>query len=134
LFSEHATYHDLTILGTVVATYTLLGVFGALACTWLGDWLGRRKTIWISCLIQSIGCILMATSFQFSQFVVSRVVLGLGTGGIIATVSVWQAETAKASSRGEHVSSFGIFCGLGLIVALWLEFGCSYIVSSASWR
>jgi MFS family permease len=76
----------------------------------------------------------MATSFQFSQFIISRIVLGLGTGGIIATVSVWQAETAKANSRGEHVSSFGIFCALGLIVALWLEFGCSYIDSSASWR
>ena len=76
----------------------------------------------------------MATSFQFAQFIVARIFLGLGTGGIIATVSVWQAETAKASSRGEHVSSFGIFCGLGLILALWLIFGCSYIDSSASWR
>jgi MFS family permease len=37
----------------------------------------------------------MATSFQLAQFVVSRVIVGLGTGGIIATVSVWQAETAK---------------------------------------
>lgn len=39
-----------------------------------------------------------------------------------------------AESRGEHVSAFGIYCGLGLIVCLWLEFGCSYIDSSASWR
>ena len=95
----------------------------------------------------------MATSFQLAQFVVSRVIVGLGTGGIIATVSVWQAETAKgkfclsrcikfllivvffaAESRGEHVSAFGIYCGLGLLVCLWLEFGCSYINSSASWR
>lgn len=114
--------------------YTLLGVFGALACTFLGDILGRRKTIFLSCLVQGIGCILMGSAFQFSQFIIARIVLGLGTGGIIATVSVWQAETAKADSRGEHVSSFGIFCALGLILALWLEFGCSYIKSSASWR
>lgn len=76
----------------------------------------------------------MATSFEFAQFIVGRIVLGIGTGGIIATVSVWQAETAKANSRGEHVSSFGIFCALGLILCLWLEFGCSYISSSAAWR
>ena len=76
----------------------------------------------------------MSTSFQFAQFIVARIILGLGTGGIIATVSVWQSETAKANSRGEHVSSFGIFCALGLILCLWLEFGCSYIDSSASWR
>ena len=76
----------------------------------------------------------MGTSFQFAQFVVARIFVGLGTGGIIATVSLWQAETAKANSRGEHVSSFGIFCGLGLVLLLWLEFGCSYIPNSASWR
>lgn len=87
--------HKATIQGTVIATYTLLGVFGALACTFLGDMLGRRWTIWISCLVQAIGCILMATSYQLAQFVVARVIVGLGTGGIIATVSVWQAETAK---------------------------------------
>ena len=126
--------HNATIQGTIVALYTLLGTFGALACTFLGDYFGRRKTIFIACLVQAIGCILMGTSFQFGQFTVSRIVVGLGTGGIIATVSVWQAETAKANSRGEHVSSFGIFCALGLILLLWTEFGCSYIDSSASWR
>lgn len=90
--------HKATIQGTVVALYTLLGVFGALACTFLGDYLGRRKTIWLSCLVNAIGCILMATSYQFSQFIVSRIIVGLGTGGIIATVSVWQTETAKGES------------------------------------
>jgi MFS family permease len=76
----------------------------------------------------------MGTSFQFAQFIVSRIVLGLGTGGIVATTSVWQAETSEASSRGEHVSAFGIFCGLGLSIVLWVEFGMSFVQNSASWR
>jgi sugar porter (SP) family MFS transporter len=76
----------------------------------------------------------MCTPFSFGQFIVSRIVLGLGTGGIIATVSVWQTELSKASSRGAHVAAFGIFCGLGLVLALWLDFGCSYASGSFSWR
>lgn len=76
----------------------------------------------------------MATSFSFAQFIVARLVLGLGVGGIIATVSVWQSELSKADSRGAHVSAFGIFCGSGLTLALWIDFGMSYVSSSASWR
>ena len=76
----------------------------------------------------------MCSSFSFAQFIVSRIVLGFGTGGIIATTSVWQSELSKASSRGSHVSAFGIFAGIGLVLALWIDFGTSYASSSFSWR
>ena len=76
----------------------------------------------------------MCTSFSFAQFIISRIILGLGTGGVIATTSVWQSELSKASSRGSHVSAFGIFCGVGLLFALWIDFGTSYASSSFSWR
>ena len=115
--------------------YTLFGVFGALGCTLLGDVLGRRKTIFIAAIVQAIGAILQATSFAFEQFIIGRIVLGLGTGGLIATISVWQSEVSKAENRGEHVSAFGIFCGSGIALALWVAFGMSYTQpSSVSWR
>lgn len=115
--------------------YTLFGVFGALGCTFFGDLLGRRKTIFIASIIQAIGAIIQSSSFAFEQFIIGRVVLGLGTGGMVATISVWQAEVSKAESRGEHVSAFGIFCGSGLGLALWIAFGMSYTQpSSVSWR
>lgn len=119
----------------MVALYTLLGVFGALGCIFLGDLLGRRKTIFIASVVQGIGAIIQASAFVFPQFIVGRIILGLGTGGIIATVSVWQSEVSKAENRGEHVSAFGIFCGSGLALALWVAFGMSYTQpSSVSWR
>lgn len=118
-----------------MATYTLLGVFGSLVCIFLGDMLGRRKTIFIASVVQAIGAILQASTFDFAQLVVGRVVLGLGTGGLIATISVWQSEASKAESRGEHVSAFGVFAGLGLSLALWIPFGMSFTEpSSAAWR
>lgn len=76
----------------------------------------------------------MCTSFSFGQFIISRIILGIGTGGIIATVSVWQTELSKASSRGAHVAAFGLFCGFGLVLALWIAFGCSYASGSFAWR
>ncbi|KAJ5677878.1 uncharacterized protein N7477_003511 [Penicillium maclennaniae] len=127
--------YNAKIQGTVVAMYTLFGVFGALGCTFFGDALGRRRTIFIASIIQAIGATVQSSSFAFEQFIIGRVVLGLGTGGMIATISVWQAEVSKAENRGEHVSAFGIFCGSGLALALWVAFGMSYTQpSSVSWR
>jgi MFS family permease len=68
------------ILGTVVALYTLCGIFGAIACTFFGDMWGRRKAIFLATVIQLVGVVLMGTSFELAQFIVSRIVLGLGTG------------------------------------------------------
>jgi MFS family permease len=118
----------------VVATYTLLGAFGSLACAFLGDILGRRLTIFIAAGVQLIGAILMGTSYSLAQFIVGRIFIGLGTGGITATVPAWQSELSKTGSRGSHVSSFGIYCGSGLSLALWVAFGMSFTSGSVAWR
>jgi len=54
-----------------------------------------------------IGAILMSSSYSLPQFIVARLVLGLGTGGYTATVPVWQSEISKSHHRGAHVVSEG---------------------------
>lgn len=77
----------------------------------------------------------MATSFHLAQFIVARLVLGLGTGGYLATVPVWQAEISRASKRGAHVVMDGIFIGSGVAIALWIDFGFYFVSnSSVAWR
>lgn len=53
---------------------------GALSNLWVGDRLGRRKTIVLGGVIMIIGAILQATSFSYAQLVVARIVTGLGNG------------------------------------------------------
>lgn len=53
---------------------------GALSNLWIGDRLGRRKTIVIGGIIMIIGAILQATSFSYAQLVVARIITGLGNG------------------------------------------------------
>ncbi|KAJ5698848.1 hypothetical protein N7462_000853 [Penicillium macrosclerotiorum] len=134
LFSEAVT--DMVILtGTVVALYTVGGMFGSLSCIQLGDMLGRRRVIFITSGISIIGAILMATSYSLSQFIVARLVLGYGTGGYVATVPVWQAEISKTTKRGAHVVTDGIFIGAGITISLWIDFGFYFVTgSSVSWR
>ncbi|CAG7950754.1 unnamed protein product [Penicillium nalgiovense] len=124
-----------TIQGTVIALYTVGGIFGALSCAYLGDRLGRRKVMFGANLVCMIGCILMATSFDFAQFIVARLVLGVGIGGYTATVPVWQSEISPAHKRGSNVVTDGIFVGAGVSLGLWIDLGLYFVKNnSASWR
>lgn len=110
-------------------------MFGSLACIFFGDILGRRKTIFIAGIVNGIGAIIQSTAFSLAQLIVGRAFLGLGTGGIIATVSLWQSEVSKTENRGSHVSAFGVFTGTGLSLSLWVSLGMSFVQpNSASWR
>ncbi|CAI7610004.1 uncharacterized protein N7487_012313 [Penicillium crustosum] len=121
--------------GTVIALYTVGGIFGALSCIYLGDLWGRRKVIFITNFVSIIGAILMAASFDFAQFIVARLVLGLGIGGYVATVPVWQSEISPAHKRGSNVVTDGIFVGIGVTLALWIDLGFYFVKgNSVSWR
>ncbi|KAM3495238.1 hypothetical protein MY3957_001469 [Beauveria namnaoensis] len=127
--------HNSTIQGTVLALFTVGGIFGSLSCIYLGDRLGRKRVIQIASMVAILGAVLMASSFHLAQFIVARLVLGLGTGGYLATVPVWQAEISRASKRGAHVVLDGIFVGAGISFALWVDFGFFFVTdSSVSWR
>lgn len=119
----------------MIALYTVGGIFGALSCVYLGDLLGRKKVIFWTNFITIIGTILMATSFDFAQFIVARLILGLGIGGYVATVPVWQSEITPPEKRGRNVVTDGIFVGAGVTLALWIDLGFYFVKdNSVSWR
>lgn len=115
--------------------FTVGGMFGSLSCIYLGDLLGRKKVIFFASIITIVGAILMTASFGLAQFIVARIILGLGTGGYIATLPVWQSEISVAAKRGAYVVTNGIFIGIGVALGLWVDFGFYFIkTSSLSWR
>lgn len=127
-------HHKSTLQGTVVALYAAGGLLGAIACVAMGDVLGRRRTITIATVIHLIGAFLGASSFDLAQLVVSRVILGFGCGGQLATVPIWQSEISPAKKRGAHVGTAGLFIGMGLALALLVDLGMSFADRSVSWR
>ncbi|OBT65088.1 hypothetical protein VE03_05194 [Pseudogymnoascus sp. 23342-1-I1] len=128
--------YNSNIQGTVVALYTVGGIFGSLACIHLGDVHGRRRIIFAATLVSLLGAILMASSFSLAQFIVARVILGLGTGGYVATVPVWQSELSSAAKRGSDVATLGTFIGTGISIALWIDLGFYFIPggTAVAWR
>lgn len=65
-------------------------LIGALSNLWIGDRLGRRRTIVLGGVIMIIGAILQAASFSYSQTLVARVITGFGNGLNVWLIFYWE--------------------------------------------
>ncbi|KAJ5727060.1 hypothetical protein N7493_004880 [Penicillium malachiteum] len=78
--------HDLqgssntTLLGTVTAIYDVGCSLGSLPAYWLGERLGRRKTVLVETTIRSIGALLQASSYSLGQMITGRIIAWIGNG------------------------------------------------------
>ena len=114
--------------------YTLGCFFGSLSCIYLGDRLGRIRTIQLGCLVTMIGALLQTSSYSLGQLIAGRLVAGLGFGAITATAPNWQSECSSAGHRGAAVLFEGLFISGGLTLQGWINLGLSFTKTSVSWR
>ena len=66
-------------------------LLGALSNLWVGDILGRRKTIALGGTIMVIGAILQTASVSYAMIVVASVITGIGNGlnvGVVLPLGV----------------------------------------------
>ncbi|KAJ9499524.1 hypothetical protein LTR99_009693 [Exophiala xenobiotica] len=126
--------HVSTIQGISVASYNVGCFFGAIACIWIGEILGRRKTIFVGSAIMVIGATLQCTAFSLPHFIVGRLITGMGNGLNTSTVPIWQSECSQSHRRGQMVMVEGALITGGICISYWIDFGFSFINNQASWR
>ncbi|RFU26332.1 hypothetical protein B7463_g10001, partial [Scytalidium lignicola] len=127
--------HNATIQGTSVAIYEVGCTLGAVACVYIGDRLGRIRTIFSAGILALVGVVIQTSSFSLGQFIAGRIITGLGLGACTATVPMWISECSNAKDRGFFVLLQGLFALGGIVSATWLEFGLFYVKDNAvNWR
>lgn len=94
---------DATMQSTVTAIYDVGCFLGAVSTIWIGERLGRKKTVMLGTTIMSIGAILQIAAFGVPQMIIGRIIAGIGNGMNTSTAPVWQGETSKASWRGKLI-------------------------------
>ncbi|BGO95408.1 sugar transporter-like protein [Rhodotorula toruloides] len=121
-----------------VAIYEVGCLGGAIFALMFGDRLGRRRMMYIGAFVLLLGVLIQVTAFRGhwagGQFVIGRIVTGLGTGFETSTIPTWHAECAKAHSRGFAVFIEAAMISTGTMIAYWIDFGFSYLPDSTSWR
>ncbi|KAF9893034.1 hypothetical protein FE257_012445 [Aspergillus nanangensis] len=134
-FQEQFDHPDATIEGQIVSSYVLGCIIGAFLSMFLGDRLGRRKSIGLACTSLTVGGVLQATAFTLPHMIVGRIVSGIGVGMNTTTVPVWQSETCEPNRRGILMSIQLTMLVFGFVVANWLNVGLTYIPDQpVSWR
>jgi len=124
--------------GGTTACYEIGCFFGALFVLACGDAIGRKPLIMSGMVIFIIGALISTCAYGshwgLGQFIIGRVISGLGNGFATATIPVWQSEMARPERRGLLVQMEGSVVAIGTMIAYWFDFGLSFINSSIAWR
>ncbi|RWA10654.1 hypothetical protein EKO27_g4459 [Xylaria grammica] len=112
--------------GGIISVYYLGTLFGCLLGGWIGDKIGRIKTIALGAGWAIFGASLQTAAMNSNWMIGSRAVNGIGTGILNAVVPVWATETSEHTSRGQFIAIEFTLNIFGVVVAYWLEFGLSY--------
>jgi MFS family permease len=76
---------------------------GALANLYVGDRLGRIKTLYIAAIGIIVGTILQAASINYGMMIFARIFNGIFNGMLTSTVPTYQSECSKPERRGPDV-------------------------------
>ena len=119
--TQNQMNHRSTIQGISVASYNVGCFFGAVTTIWIGDMLGRRKTIFLGSSIMVVGAALQCSSFTLAQLITGRLVTGFGNGLNTSTGPTWQSECSKSHRRGMLVMIEGALITGGICISYWLD-------------
>ncbi|GAA5924819.1 sugar porter family MFS transporter [Sporobolomyces koalae] len=125
---------DPNVSGITVSIYEIGCLLGAIGAIFIGDKLGRKNTILLGMVVMCIGTVIMTSSYSLGQFIVGRIVCGVGNGFNTATVPSLQSELAPPAIRGSLVLISGTLIAVGIAVAYWIGLGAYFVQSSFSWR
>lgn len=110
---------------SLVASATLVGaIAGQLSFGVLGDWLGRKWTFLVSCVLIIVGAVLSGCCVWtkggftiFHQLALCRFILGVGVGGEYPLAASIAAEGAGAISRGRLIAGVFSMQGWGMLLS-----------------
>lgn len=125
-----------TRAGVIVGMLSIGTLIGALVGAPVADFVGRKWSITIWCVVLIIGIIVQMTSpdGHWYQMVVGRWVTGLGVGGCSLLVPMYQGESAPRHVRGAMISCYQLFVTLGIFLAYLINLGTHTLTGPAQWR
>ncbi|KAK2739396.1 hypothetical protein FQN55_009469 [Onygenales sp. PD_40] len=128
---------DSLLQGGIVSVYYLGTLVGAFFGGWIGDRVGRIKSIAVGSVWAIFGAALQCSAQNHIWMIFARLINGVGTGILNAIVPVWATETSEHKSRGQFIAIEFTLNIFGVVVAYWLEFGLAYVDGGESplrWR
>jgi len=133
-FPAYFNHPSPNLTGAIVSTYSGGQGLGNLSGGYLGDKLGRKKTIWLASTLALIGAILQTAAVNITMFLVGRIMAGYAIGLVYAVSSIYNAEIAPPKIRGITVGLQTQMISIGYALANWVGVFGSFAAGNAAWR
>jgi len=95
-------------------------VVGTLVLSPVADKIGRRNMLLITMLITGLGSLYNAFAPDYPNFIIARIITGLGIGADLAIVNTYVNEVAPRKARAKFTTLIFINSALGALVGIWL--------------
>ncbi len=95
-------------------------IVGALILSPLADRFGRRDMLLITLIITGIGSLYNAFVGDYTNFIIARIITGVGIGADLALVATYINEVAPGNGRAKYTSLIFIMSALGAFLGVWL--------------
>ncbi|KAL2832188.1 putative sugar transporter [Aspergillus pseudoustus] len=123
------------VIGAIPACYFGGGIVGAALGAWTSEVLGRRRALFLACILGVIGGVLIGSAVNIVMLLLGRLLSGLCSGYFQTIVPIYQSEVSPASRRGHLVGQHGFFLVLGGTTAVFAGLGCSFSANEQlQWR
>jgi MFS family permease len=106
-------------------------VVGTLVLSPIADRVGRRNMLMVTMALTGLGSLYNALAPDYTQFVIARIVTGMGIGADLAIVNTFVGEVAPRRSRAKFTSMIFIMSALGALLGIWL--GLVLTTPAAPW-
>jgi MFS transporter, putative metabolite:H+ symporter len=105
---------------TVPVVLNLAGyVIGTLVLSPIADTIGRRNMLLITMLITGVGSLYNALAPGYDNFVIARVITGIGIGADLAIVNTYLGEVAPRRGRARYTAVIFTMSALGAFFGIW---------------
>lgn len=95
-------------------------VVGTLLLSPLADRFGRRNMLLLTMLITGLGSLYNALAPDYTNFVIARIITGIGIGADLAIVNTYINEVAPRRSRAKFTTLIFVMSSLGAVAGIWL--------------
>jgi MFS family permease len=95
-------------------------VIGTLCLSPIADRVGRRNMLLFTMLVTGLGALWNALAADYTQFVIARIVTGIGIGADLAIVNTYIGEVAPRKARAKFTSLIFLMSSIGAFLGVWV--------------
>lgn len=122
------------ILGALSNGVVFGGFISTIFASGCCDHFGRKPTVVVGLIVAIIGSVLQGASTSYASFLVSRIVIGVGTGLTSVASPCLISELSFPKYRETCTSFYNTFWYLGAAIAAWVIYFIHGLDNSYSWR